>query len=187
MHESAEGATDRDALAARRNFFEAVCWFVLGAVILVASWKMDRLQSQDINPYTIPGLLPGLLGIAMMLAAGLIAIRSVRERAFTVQAPASMHASASSSVEPSSSRVQLVITLVLSVAFVAGLLGRGLPFWLAGALFVAALIAALQYVQCKASAQPFGLRQIAVAIVVGLGAGGGITLLFQTLFLVRLP
>jgi hypothetical protein len=118
-----------------------------------------------------------------MFAGCLLAIRSVREGALA----APMRTPAQAPAEPSASRLRLAITVVLSVGFVAGLLGRGLPFWLAGAIFVGALIAALQYVQCKASNQRFGLRQVAMAIALGLGAGGGITLLFQTLFLVRLP
>ena len=192
MHEPAEGAAGRDAAAARRNFYEAAGWAMLGAVILVASWRMDRLQSQDINPYTIPGLLPGLLGIAMMIAACLMAIRSLREGAFAAAEKAASAVSATNTMnaegsEPRASRVQLAITLVLSVGFVVGLLGRGLPFWLAGAIFVVALVLALQYVQSRASRAHFGLRQVAAAIALGLGAGGGITLLFQTLFLVRLP
>ena len=39
---------------------------VLGVAVLIGSFTMDRLERQGVNPYTVPGLLPGLLGIAMM-------------------------------------------------------------------------------------------------------------------------
>ena len=42
---------------------------------------MDRLERQNINPYTVPGLLPGLLGIAMILLGGVLALRSWRRGA----------------------------------------------------------------------------------------------------------
>ncbi len=53
----------------------------LGGAILIGSWTMDRLKNQDVNPYTVPGLLPGLLGIAMMLLGGSLLLRSWRRGA----------------------------------------------------------------------------------------------------------
>ena len=54
---------------------------MLGAAVLVGSITMDRLEQQNINPYTVPGLLPGLLGIAMMLLGAVLAVRSWRRGA----------------------------------------------------------------------------------------------------------
>jgi hypothetical protein len=46
----AQGASDlRDALG----------WLVFGAAVLFGSIRMDRLEAQHINPYTVAGLLPG--------------------------------------------------------------------------------------------------------------------------------
>jgi hypothetical protein len=187
MQESHDSARPKDAAAARRNFHDAMFWMILGAVILAASLSMDRLESQDINPYTIPGLVPGLLGIAMMLLGGLLAIRSLREGPFVARREPRAPDGDGEAGGPSAARLQLGFTLILCVGFVVGLLGHGLPFWLGGAIFVSASILASQYVRQKATHQRLGLRQVATAIVIGLGAGGGITLLFQTLFLVRLP
>src|SRR5213082_2304173 len=60
----------------RSDMADALGWMALGIAILVASVSMDRLESQHINPYTVPGLLPGLLGLAMMLLGGVLAVRS---------------------------------------------------------------------------------------------------------------
>lgn len=62
----------------RTDFLSAFGWMGLGIAILIGSVMMDRLENQDINPYTIPGLLPGLLGIAMTILGALLAIRSWR-------------------------------------------------------------------------------------------------------------
>ena len=53
-------------------------WVAFGIAVLALSWRMDRLEAQHINPYTVPGLLPGLLGIVMILLGGLLALRSWR-------------------------------------------------------------------------------------------------------------
>ena len=42
----------------------------------IGSIRMDRLEAQHINPYTVPGLLPGLLGLVMILLGVLLALRS---------------------------------------------------------------------------------------------------------------
>jgi len=75
-------STDRpEAIASlRSDFLSALGWMGLGIAILIGSVTMDRLEKQDINPYTIPGLLPGLLGIAMTILGALLAARSWRPR-----------------------------------------------------------------------------------------------------------
>src|SRR6266480_3508181 len=64
----------------RSDFLSALGWMGLGVAILIGSVTMDRLEKQGINPYTIPGLLPGLLGIAMTILGALLAGRSWRPR-----------------------------------------------------------------------------------------------------------
>jgi hypothetical protein len=54
---------------------------VFGAAVLVGSITMDRLAQQNINPVTVPGLLPGLLGIAMILLGSVLGVRSLRRGA----------------------------------------------------------------------------------------------------------
>src|ERR1700710_425273 len=66
----------------RSDFLSALGWMGLGIAILIGSIRMDRLENQDINPYTIPGLLPGLLGIAMTILGTLLAARSWRPHLF---------------------------------------------------------------------------------------------------------
>src|SRR5215471_9048044 len=75
---------------ARSEFFGACAWIALGVAIAIGSWTMDRLEQQHINPYTVPGLLPGLLGLMMILLGSILSLRSVRRGALqAVAAPAS--------------------------------------------------------------------------------------------------
>jgi hypothetical protein len=164
----------------RTDLLSAIGWMTLGMAILIGSVMMDRLEDQDINPYTIPGLLPGLLGIAMMILGALLAIRSWRAppfRAAKTTDPATSHAG----------RKRLALVLGLCLAFGVGLVGHGLPFWLTVVIFVTASILSLQYQQRTAIDSPIGLRQFAAATAIGLGAGIAITIIFQDFFLVHLP
>jgi hypothetical protein len=169
-----------DLARLRSDFLSAMGWMGLGIAILIGSVMMDRLERQDINPYTIPGLLPGLLGIAMTILGALLAARSWRPG---LLAPADTGSASTHRAE----RKRLVLVLGLCLTFGVVLVGHGLPFWLAAAIFVTVAILSLQAQQRQSTGQKLSLRMILSAAAVGLGAGFAITLVFQELFLVRLP
>jgi hypothetical protein len=163
----------------RGDFLSAIGWMTLGIAILIGSVTMDRLEKQGINPYTIPGLLPGLLGCAMTILGALLALRSWRPHLFasTVNAAPANRAQ----------QRRLLLVLGLCLAFGVGLVGHGLPFWLAAAIFVTAAILSLQHRESKSTGQKSSLRRFITAAAIGLGAGIAITIVFQEIFLVRLP
>lgn len=165
--------------SARTDLIASIVWMVFGAAVLIGALRMDRLEHQDINPYTAPGLLPGLLGIVTMLLGVLLALRSWRRRA------AHTHDAEHPTSAAEKKRIALVIALC--VAFAVGLVGHGLPYWGAAAIFVTVAILSLQHVQRKAAGQSLTAKAVLKALVIGLGAGIVITLVFQELFLVHLP
>jgi putative tricarboxylic transport membrane protein len=136
-------------------------WTVFGIAVLAISWRMDRLEAQHINPYTVPGLLPGLLGIVTIVLGGLLALRSWRRGG------------------------RFVVGLI--VAYTVVLLGRGLPFWLGAAIYVTASIILLQAPQRATERRRLTAVEIAKAVAIGLASGWIITWVFQDAFLVRLP
>ena len=164
----------------RSDFMSALGWMALGIAILIGSVMMDRLEKQGINPYTIPGLLPGLLGIAMTILGALLAARSWRPRLLSTVAAAD-----ASATRAGQKRLLLVLGLCLTFGVI--LVGHGLPFWLAAAVFVTAAILSLQYQQTKSTGQALNARRFINAAAIGLGAGIVITIVFQEIFLVRLP
>jgi hypothetical protein len=163
----------------RSDFLSGLGWMGLGIAILIGSITMDRLEKQDINPYTIPGLLPGLLGIAMTILGALLAARSWR--------PHLLAATATPAPDSRAERTRLMLVLGLCLLFGVVLVGHGLPFWLAAAVFVTIAILSLQYQQRKAAGAKLTPRMIVTAAAIGLGAGIIITIVFQEIFLVRLP
>jgi len=175
--EQAPSAAD-DLAVLRTDFLSALGWMALGIAILIGSIMMDRLEKQGINPYTIPGLLPGLLGIAMTILGALLAARSWRPHLLASGAKAAVNRA---------EQMRILLVLGLCLVFGVVLVGHGLPFWLAAAIFVTAAILSLQYQQRKTTGVPFTLRQFATTAAIGLGAGIAITIVFQEIFLVRLP
>jgi hypothetical protein len=174
-------AKSEDIAGLRSDFLSAIGWMGLGIAILIGSVTMDRLEKQGINPYTIPGLLPGLLGIAMTILGALLALRSWRPRLLASAAPAAQADRAG--------QTRLLLVLGLCLGFGVGLVGHGLPFWLAAAIFVTIAILSLQYQSSRyqSGKEISRARMLAKAAAIGLGAGFAITVVFQEIFLVRLP
>jgi hypothetical protein len=180
--EPAAPATSPDApatAALRSDFLSALGWMGLGIAILIGSIMMDRLEKQDINPYTIPGLLPGLLGIVMTILGALLAARSWRPHLLA-------SAAGRAPVKPGE-RQRILLVLGLCLTFGVVLVGHGLPFWLAATIFVSVAILSLQYQQRRSSGAKLSQRMLITAAAIGLGAGVIITIVFQEIFLVRLP
>src|SRR4249919_2829451 len=140
-----------------------LAWTVFGIAVLALSWRMDRLEAQHINPYTVPGLLPGLLGIVTILLGGLLALRSWRRGGRFARGP-------QFAISGESAR---------RLALVIGLLGRGLPFWLGATIYVTASIVLLQAPQRAAEGRRLSAREAIVALAIGLASGWIITWVFQ--------
>jgi hypothetical protein len=65
------------------------------------------------------------------------------------------------------------------------MVGRGVPFWAAAWIFMAVMIWTLQYRERKARGQL--VRLAGISLSVGAAASVAISLVFQELFLIRLP
>lgn len=165
-------------IPARTDLYGASGWFALGLAILIGSIMMDRLEAQHINPNTVPGLLPGLLGIGMMILGALLAIRSLQRGALH-ELPR---------IDPlARKRLQrLVLVMLLCVGY-GFVVGHGIPFWLTCTVFVMVSILVLDHLQKPPGERRPSLREIVIAALIGLGTGACITLVFEFFFLVRLP
>ena len=159
---------------------DAIGWIALGVAILIGSLTMDRLERQNINPYTVPGLLPGLLGLMMILLGGILLLRSWRRGALRVAEPAR-----TADDREQSRRIWVVVALCLGYA--VGLVGHGIPFWLASAIYVTVSILILQRMSRDPEERRLTPKAWLKALVIGLATGVITAVMFEQLFLVRMP
>jgi hypothetical protein len=152
--------------SARADLYGGAFWIALGAVIFIASWRMDRLERLGVSYFTAPGLLPGILGLIIIACGVILVARSLPEGLARQQRPPLLFN------RETLSRVG--VTLALCLAFAIGLVGHGTPFWLAAALYLFAQIAVLE-------------KKLLRAALVAPLAAVTIAFLFQYVFLVRLP
>lgn len=146
-----------------------IFWVLLGGAIAAESWRMDRLEQQHINAWTVPGLVPGLLGVVIVIFGLVLLLR--RPVAAEPAPPA----------EP----WRVMVAIAITLAFGAGVVGSGVPFWLAAAGFVFNAIMLFEFPERRAAGTL--ARGALQAALIAAGAAAAVTLTFQELFLVRLP
>ncbi len=161
----------------RGDLVASAFWLALGLLTMQQSWVMDRLEHQGADPWSVPGLVPGLIGVVLAILGLLLMRRALR------QPRAGQPDDEETPEETREGRWRLGAVLALCLIFTLGLLGHGLPFWLAAATFIAAFIALLSWRQGVESLP----RRIGFACAYGLIMGAAIHFLFEKLFLVRLP
>lgn len=176
--------------AQRADVWFGLFWALLGLAILVESWRMDRLEQQHINPYTVPGLVPGMLGIVLAIFGLVLAVRGWRGAAPTdnpleeellgLDGPPPEEGAADAA-EP----WRVGVALALCLAFAGGLVGSGLPFWAASFVFLVTAILAFEWPDRVKDGSL--ARGAARAAIVAACASAAITFVFQEIFLVRLP
>ena len=159
----------------RSDLVSGGVWAAIGIAITAGSWNMDRLEKQGVPGFAAPGLVPGILGVLITLAALGIVLRSLKRGALTPEG----------AVGEKLPWGRAALTLTLCLGFAAGLVGHGLPFYVAAPVYLFLHILLLQLPERRAAGQVG--RGVAVAAAVALGAGIGIALIFQYVFLVRLP
>ena len=146
----------------------------VGLAFAVASWRMPRLEERGIDPLTVPGIVPGVLGLVLLLLGLVLAFRAP-----DAGRPRLGLASITGNREEA---IHLALALALNLAFALILVGR-LPFWLATLIYLAVFMAVF-WLEPRRAGWPM---RAAMILAVSAGASMGIVYLFETLFLVRLP
>ncbi len=163
---------------ARADFVTALALIALSVGALVESLAMPRFEDLSVNPYTVPGIVPGLLSAGLLALATILLVRSIVRGGWRLDAGGARRWLTSAAAS------RLYLSLVLTLGYAAGLVGR-LPFWLATGLFMFCFIALFEW--------RGGLPARARAIALGIALGEAVivtiavTLVFQEVFLVRLP
>jgi len=165
---------------ATADLVTAVVLFAIGTAMLIGGYTMDRLEFRDIHPASIPGLLPMILGAAMMICAVLLALGARKP-----QAPSAQGGGATPAADDAgTSWRNLVIAGGLSLVYALILVGW-LPFFVATAIYIGVFIFTFS--------SPFKGSGGRLALIAAFAAGFGLAMaaaissLFQYGFLVRLP
>ncbi len=165
----------------RTDLYIAAGFLAFGVAVIAGSAAMPTFTDQGTPIYVAPGLVPGFHGVVISVLAVLLAARSVSRGALTAAGTAR---SLPERMAWRRSVGRIALATGLTLVFAVGLIGRA-PFWLAAALFVFVFIMAFEWRAGQARAVL--VRNAAWAFGIAVVAGWAVTLLFEKLFLIRMP
>ncbi|MEJ1161825.1 tripartite tricarboxylate transporter TctB family protein [Prosthecomicrobium sp. N25] len=166
---------DKPTLA-RHDLWTGLALALLGLATAEESWRMPRLEERGIDPWTAPGIVPGVLGAALAVLGVVLALRAAKEvRAAPAARPVRIFGEGDA-------RRRFLVALALNLVYACLLVGR-IPYAAATAVYVFAFMAVFGLEPRR----PGVLARLAVFGLVTAAATAGVIYLFETLFLVRLP
>ncbi|MEO1226579.1 MAG: tripartite tricarboxylate transporter TctB family protein [Pseudomonadota bacterium] len=163
----------------RLDFVSAIVLTAFGIAVLVESLRLPRLDHLNVNPYTVPGIVPGMLGAILTLCGLAMLIRSILRGGWRLD----LTDDAVGGFVRSASVRRIALVLALTLGYALGLFGW-LPFWLATMVFVFAFVVATE---AMALGKLPPLPNIAIAAAIAAVTGAGVEFVFERLFYVRLP
>lgn len=164
---------------ARTDLITAAVLLAFAAAAFAGAWAMPTFTDRGGDPFTAPGIVPGFHAVVIGLLSLVLGVRAVLRGALRPDGgpPAEWRR-----VEGAST-LRLALAAALGVALVFGLIGR-VPFWAAAALFVASFTILFEW---PVTPRERRLRRVVEGVALGLVTGVVVTLVFERVFLVRLP
>ena len=172
----------------RTDFYSGLATLVIGLFALVESLRMPRLEHLNVNPYTVPGLVPGLLGAILTVLGLVLLLRGLKGPRAAAEEPPTPDHNVDDSIETgfrlTDSWKRVFLALGTTVGYAGFLFGQ-VPFVIATALFVFAFTVGAEWLN---RTRPRSLAKTAVAaLVLALVMAFAVQYVFVELFRVRLP
>jgi hypothetical protein len=165
----------RDPNMARLDFISSIALTAFGLFVFVESWRMPRFTDQGGVIYSAPGLVPGVLAVVLILCGLIVLIRSVAQGGWRLSDGGAM------SFSPGARNV--LVTVAISIIYVVLLIGT-IPFWLATTIYAFVYTAIFEL---RGAPPEKRVPMLLSNLVLALAVAWGVTLVFERIFLVRMP
>jgi len=163
----------------KADFISSIVLTAFGIGVIVESLRMPRLENLNVNPYTVPGIVPCFIGIFLTLAGLFILIRSIKRGGWKL----SLSKSQASHWVNSDMVKRTAMTIFITMGYAIFLFPH-VPFWLATPIFIFVFVVATEAMKYRRL--PEGAR-LMTAFALAVIGGLVINYVFQDLFFVRLP
>ncbi len=180
MSENSQASNVTPPPSARTDLITAAVLFVFGVAVVWVALQMPTFTDVGGSGLTAPGIVPGFHGIVLALLSLIFALRSIYRGALQ---PGGGKPVGFDGLPPISLK-RLAIATALCLTFAIGLVTR-VPFPVAVFLFVGAFIIVFEWQPGMATA--LRVRRIVTGLLVAAGMATFVVVVFQEVFLVRLP
>ncbi|TFH03657.1 MAG: hypothetical protein E4H09_04865 [Spirochaetales bacterium] len=158
----------------------SICLIIFGIAVLIISIQMPRFEELHVNPYSVPGIVPGFLGAIVTFLGLVLLVRSIIRGGYALNI--TRETAGEFFKDASTKRLLLTLTVCLGYAF--GVLDR-IPYLAATILYIFVFVVVFEY---KKGVPIMGqTRMLVMALLLAGIAGTSTWAVFRYLFLVNLP
>jgi len=151
-----------------------------GVTVLVMSIGMPRYKDLGVNPYSVPGIVPGFLGVTLTFLGLVLLIRAIIHKGYQL----GINRQTIVAFFKDESTRRLLLTLVICLGYAFGVLDR-IPYVAATILFIFVFVVAFEYRKGVPILEQ--TKMILIALLLAGVAGTAIWATFRYAFLVNLP
>ena len=163
----------------KADFATSIVLIAFSVSTLALSLDLPRLEHRNINPWTVPGLVPGFLSAVILILGIVLLVRSVIRGGHRL----GITGKGLAGFFKSETFFRLALTIGWSVVYAILLVGT-IPYWIATFIYVVAFILIFEL---RPREKPPLRRTILLALVEAAIATAIVASVFQYLFLVDLP
>ncbi len=164
---------------AKADFVTSIFLILFGLFVLYQSLQMPRFEERHVNPYSVPGLVPGFLGIVLAFLGLVLFVRSILKGGHRLE----LTASRIRDFFLDESTKRILITIILSVGY--GVFLGKIKFSILTALYVFLFIVIFDYKRQKTLKDQWKI--FLSGFIVAVLTSASVTYVFRYLFLVNLP
>jgi putative tricarboxylic transport membrane protein len=164
----------------KKDFITSIVLIAFSISVVVSSYTMPRLERRGIDPFSAPGVVPGMIGAILLCLSLILFVRSLRKGGYRLFSGDEALARQS---HPGAVR-RVLLTLAISLIYAVGCLGR-FDYSIITILYIFSFICLFEYrpgQRLLKQKKMFGLALLQAVLASLL-----VTVVFRHLFLVDLP
>ena len=164
----------------KADFLTSVGLIAFGIFVIISSSNMPKYEDRNVNPFSVPGVVPAMLGVIFTLLGLVLLIRSIYRKGYRINlSPAVIGAWFRDETTQ-----RFLLTLSLSVIYALIILGR-VHYMIATGIYMFTFVVLFEY---KRGTRLFAQkRTILMALLLAAITSGSVYWVFRYLFLVNLP
>lgn len=164
----------------KKDFITSIVLTAFSISVIVLSYTMPRLERRNIDPFSAPGVVPGMIGLILLCLSIILLVRSIKRGGYLIFSGDD----GSGGEKHPGAVLRVLLTLVISLIYAIGFLGR-LDYSIGTAIYIFCFISLFEY---EPDIPPLKQKNMFVmAFIQAIIASLLITVVFRKLFLVDLP
>ena len=164
----------------KADFVVSIILMSFGIWIMIHSYHMPRFEELGADPFSVPGIVPGILGLIIFVLSLVVFIRSLYREGYRLGLT---QQTVINFVRDAATRRMLLTTLIC-IVYGLGMVGN-MNYYLATFVFVLAFLLLFQY--RPAEGVPAQKKMLALSLIQAGLTAGIVGAVFRYLFLVDLP